>query len=379
MKKLDLNLNDFHNYIKDKKLLCFGAGKHGRRMLDIMHNYEKLNDLVGFIDNNPEKWGKTFEYEGFSIPIFSIEDAFENYDENVVTVITCLDYMKIAKQLEDFEANIEEKERKKERTYISLVEVGLNQLACSDYPAVIKQYNEPVIPKKIHYCWFGKGEKSDLLKQNIENWKKLCPDYEIIEWNETNYDVTKNNYMRQAYEKKIWGFVPDYARLDIIYNHGGIYLDTDVDMIKRPDDLLYQDCFATSNETLMMTLGAGFGAHPGCEIIKELRDYYDNASFLKPDGTIDDTACMMHNYAVLKNYGYQLNDTLQNIKGMNIYPMIFQSTCAYLQILKISEKSYFCHYGTNTWLKQNIHDIKAEISKQFKISENSGFIKYNVK
>lgn len=371
MKKLDLNLNDFHNYIKDKKILCFGAGKHGRRMLDIMHNYEKLNDLVGFIDNSPEKWGKTFEYEGFSIPIFSIDEALNIVDKNFVIVITCLDFMNVAKQLNEYKElqNID---------CISLVEVGLQQLISSDYPAVIKQYDKPVIPKKIHYCWFGKGEKPDLVKRNIEKWKKLCPDYEIIEWNESNYDVTKNEYMKQAYEKGVWGFVPDYARLDIIYTHGGIYLDTDVDMIKRPDDLLYQDCFSTFDSTLMMAAGAGLGARPGCEVIKELRDYYDNVSFFKADGTVDDTACMMHNYAVLKNYGYKLNDTLQAVKGMNIYPMIFQGTCSYLCLMRVTEKTYFCHYGTNTWLEKKHSLTKKENAKNFISHEENGLVKYNL-
>ena len=92
-----------------------------------------------------------------------------------------------------------------------------------------------MIPKKIHYCWVGGAPKPESVLVCINSWKKYCPDYEIIEWNETNYDFTKNKYMQQAYENKKWGFVPDYARLDIIYEHGGIYLDTDVEIIKSFD------------------------------------------------------------------------------------------------------------------------------------------------
>ena len=88
------------------------------------------------------------------------------------------------------------------------------------------------IPKIIHYCWVGNSEKPKSVLKCIESWKKFCPGYEIKEWNESNYDFSKNEYMRQAYEAKKWGFVPDYARLDIIYNYGGIYLDTDVEIIK---------------------------------------------------------------------------------------------------------------------------------------------------
>ena len=95
-----------------------------------------------------------------------------------------------------------------------------------------------MIPKKIHYCWFGGAPKSKLAKKCIKSWKRKCPDYEIIEWNESNYDVTKIPFMKEAYDAKKWGFVPDYARLDIIYNNGGIYLDTDVEIVKSLDDLL---------------------------------------------------------------------------------------------------------------------------------------------
>ena len=94
-----------------------------------------------------------------------------------------------------------------------------------------------MIPKKIHYCWFGGNPMPEKDKKCIESWKRYCPDYEIIRWDESNYDVSKNRYMKEAYEEKKWGFVPDYARLDIIYNEGGIYLDTDVELVKNLDDL----------------------------------------------------------------------------------------------------------------------------------------------
>lgn len=371
MKNLQLNVSEFQAFVENKKIICFGAGKQGRRILDIMHNYGKLNDLLGFIDNNPQKWGTNFEYDGFSIPIFSIDNALDMIDEKTILLITCVEYTNVVNQLEAYD-------KFKEIEYISLTDISLNQFLVSDYDAVIKQYDEPVIPKKIHYCWFGKGEKPDLIKRNIEKWKQLCPDYEIIEWNESNYDFTKNQYMKQAYEKKKWAFVSDYARLDIIYNHGGIYIDTDVDMFKRPDELLYQDCFSTFDNTLTMATGAGLGARPRMEIIKEMRDYYDNVSFLKPDGTIDDTSCIMYNYAVLKKYGYKLNDKLQTVQGINIYPMIFQGTCSCLYLMKITPKTFWAHYATNTWLGNDMQKIRGENAENFQIDKKTGLIKYSL-
>ena len=89
-----------------------------------------------------------------------------------------------------------------------------------------------MIPKKIHYCWFGGNPLSEGAKKYIETWKKYCPDYEIIEWNENNFDVTQNQYCKEAYEAKKWAFVSDYARFWILYKYGGIYFDTDVEVIK---------------------------------------------------------------------------------------------------------------------------------------------------
>ena len=97
------------------------------------------------------------------------------------------------------------------------------------------------IPKKIHYCWFGRNEIPEKTLRCIESWKKYCPDYEIIQWNEDNYDINKIPYMKDAYKEKKWAFVSDYARLDVIYQYGGIYLDTDVELVNSLDDLLEYD------------------------------------------------------------------------------------------------------------------------------------------
>ena len=95
-----------------------------------------------------------------------------------------------------------------------------------------------MIPKKIHYCWFGRGEKSKKIKKCIESWRKYCPDYEIVEWNEDNFDVYQNAYTKYCYDNKKYAFLSDYARLLIVYFEGGIYYDTDVEVIKPINDLL---------------------------------------------------------------------------------------------------------------------------------------------
>ena len=118
-----------------------------------------------------------------------------------------------------------------------------------------------MIPKIIHYCWFGYGPKPKLAEKCIRSWKKYCPDYQIIEWNENNFDISACPlYVRQAYEARKWAFVTDYVRLKVIYENGGIYMDTDVELKKNLDNLLpYNAYFGFENYWVIAT-GLGFGA-----------------------------------------------------------------------------------------------------------------------
>ena len=117
-----------------------------------------------------------------------------------------------------------------------------------------------MIPKKIHYCWFGGAEKPKLAQKCIASWKKLCPDYEFIEWNENSFDVDQYAYTKYCYGAKKWAFLSDFVRLIAVYENGGIYFDTDVELVKQPDDLLnYEAFFGFENDDFVAT-GLGFGA-----------------------------------------------------------------------------------------------------------------------
>lgn len=137
-----------------------------------------------------------------------------------------------------------------------------------------------MIPKIIHFCWFGGKKIPKEYKRYIASWKRYCPDYKIYCWTEKKYNIRKNKFMEEAYKNKKWGFVPDYARLDIIYHYGGIYLDTDVEVLRNLDDLLENKMFAGLEKGNSVALGLGFGAEKGHPFIKELRDRYNNMEFV---------------------------------------------------------------------------------------------------
>ena len=177
-----------------------------------------------------------------------------------------------------------------------------------------------MIPKKIHYCWFGGNPIPDKEKRCIESWKKFCPDYEIIEWNETNYNLQANRYMADAYKEKKWGFVPDYARFDIIYNHGGFYLDTDVELVKSLDELLDNQAYMGFEGGIWVNGGIGFGAEAGDTTIKKLRDMYDEKSFYKEDGSLNLTPSPHYITEMLVSMGLKRNDKMQKVETLMIYP-----------------------------------------------------------
>lgn len=211
-----------------------------------------------------------------------------------------------------------------------------------------------MIPKIIHYCWFGGAPKSELMMQCIESWKKYCPDYEIKEWNEDNYDLSANLYIQQAYEAKRWAFVTDYARLDIIYQHGGIYLDTDVEIIRSLDPLLEHRAFAgmenVSGKEFSINTGLGFGAEAGFEIIGIWRGMYDHLSFLREDGSMDLLTTPARTTAYLNTQGFRQEDRIQNIQGMVIYPTEYFSPKQYGSgDICITQNTFSIHHYADSW------------------------------
>ena len=212
-----------------------------------------------------------------------------------------------------------------------------------------------LIPKIIHYCWFG-GKPLDKLGQNcLESWKKFFPDYEIREWNESNFDLTGCKYAEEAYNAKKWAFVSDYARFKILYEYGGVYFDTDVEVIKSFDDILskgnYMGCERNGNS---VAPGLGMATVPNLDIIKEIIDDYEKSSFVKPDGAYDLTTIVERTTKILKKHGLSNADEIQSVADVNIYPPeYFCPINMETGKLTITPNTYSIHRFAGSWEKKS--------------------------
>lgn len=206
-----------------------------------------------------------------------------------------------------------------------------------------------MIPKIIHYCWFGRGEKPKLAKKCIASWKKFCPDYEIIGWNEDNFDVNMNAYTKMCYEQRKFAFLSDYVRLIVVNNHGGIYFDTDVEVVKPFDDLLSDTMFIGFETEKYINTGQGFGAEANTDVMKRMIAEYD-AVLTGQNGTI---GCPILNTQALIQLGMCPNGKRQKIDGVTVYPIdYFNPFDDSTGTLHKTDNTYSIHWYGKSWMSK---------------------------
>ena len=221
------------------------------------------------------------------------------------------------------------------------------------------------IPKKIHYCWFGKNKKNSLINHCIDSWKKNLPDYEIIEWNEDNFDICMNQYVKEAYEAKKWAFVSDYVRLYALNREGGIYFDTDVEVFKSFDSFLIHSFFS-GFETYFDTISpitAVMGAEKNNSLVQKLLNEYETISFVNKNGTYNTTTNTSRiSEFLISEYGVNADsDEYQTLKeNIHLYPSSYFCTK--------SEESYSIHHFNGSWMPLKDR-IKVYINKSNNIPD----------
>ena len=222
-----------------------------------------------------------------------------------------------------------------------------------------------MIPKKIHYCWFGNKPLPASAKRCIESWKIFLPDYEIIEWNEKNYDVNFNTYTKQAYEEKKYAFVTDVARLDIIYRYGGIYFDVDVEVVKGYTDVIKNKAFFGLESNGKVATGLGFGAEKNNSFVKELLDDYNDRKFINTDKTLNLVPCPIINSKIFNNYNFKLDNKIETINGITVYPSdYFNPLEVGTGTLKKTKNTHSIHWFAKTWVPKN-KIIISKLTKPF--------------
>lgn len=213
-----------------------------------------------------------------------------------------------------------------------------------------------MIPKTIHYCWFGRNPLPESARKCIASWRKFFPDYEIKEWNEDNFDVNIIPYTREAYEAKKYAFVSDYARFWILYHYGGLYFDTDVEVIKPMDDIIERGPFmgievpTKDGGYPKVAPGLGLGVEPNHDMYQSLLEKYATLRFRKEDGSLNQTTIVSHTTEVLKENNLQPTNEIQEVAGIWIYPAdYFNPLDSLTGKLNLTDNTRSIHWYMNSW------------------------------
>lgn len=349
LKKCDMQT--FSTRCKGKRLACYGIGNEFEKIILNYEGYGWIESISFLIDSSTMKHGQLRKVGEKEFEIIPLECFLQNDLKDVVILITSTMFGEICEKL----SQVRELESVECYLYHFMFAIGEKR------KVQIRQTSKPLIPKTIHYCWFGGGELPELYKRCIESWKYYCPDYKIQKWDETNCDIHETVFTEQAYQAGKLGFVPDYFRLKIIYEYGGIYLDTDVEVLKNLDDLRYNHAFCGRQQPGEVNLGVGFGACRGNELLYRLMERYMVMPFVGEDGKMDETASSIYQTLDLMNEGMRYGNKVQKLQGMTIYPteVLSPKNCITEECC-ISDNSYMSHHYDGSWVDGKLLEGKKK-------------------
>lgn len=334
---INMTIGKFSELYCDKRVICFGAGVFGKVICEMFERQGLCKHIDFFVDNDDAKWNSEISIGNSKFKVFSPEQLTTIDKDNTIIFITSRFWHEIVDQMDSI-------------PYLSNVTCAIYILFKTLSGDNTQEYNnyyleEEIIPKKIHYCWFGGGELPQFALNCIASWKKYCPDYEIIRWDENNYDIDKNDFTREVVREKHFSALSSYARFDIIHQHGGIYFDTDVEVVKNIDCLLHYKAFMGFEVSNYVNSGHGFGGVRGNKLFAENVDIYDHMTFLDESGKFNYIGAPIITTNMLKSHGLILNGNMQNIEGTTIFPSEYFDPA--LQIA--TEKSFSVHKYSSLW------------------------------
>lgn len=230
-----------------------------------------------------------------------------------------------------------------------------------------------MIPKIIHYGWFGGQPLPEIAVRCMESWKRYCGDYETVEWNESNFDVNMARYSKEAAQVGKWAFVADVVRFYALYNYGGIYLDVDVEILKPLDGFLNAGMFIGFESERFINSGQGFGAVKNHYLIKKMMDIYTDLPFIYPDGTLNTTPSPKYTSKIMSDEGFELNNARQTIGDVEVYPKDYFCPKDWLTLeMNVTPNTHSIHHFLASWWteeekKKRDENLKFErMAKRFR-------------
>ena len=332
---------------QNSHVFVYGAGMIGQIVVPYIIDTYQLYDYVDcYVDMDARKTGKsivigTYEYE------IKLPAVLNSIPKNSVILITNSKFDSVLNFLEGI--------------------LALTDVDCYIVPMMQMIEQRPRIPKTIHYCWFGGKEIPDFLKECMESWHRYCPDYKIVRWDEHTFDIDKYEYTRQAAKYSKWGFVTDVARLDILYQYGGIYMDTDVKLLKPLDNLLYQKGFVGVEQWGNINSGGGIGAVPHHKMIQEMLDYRLKFPFVMGDGSFNIETNGLYETTPFVRHGMRIDNTLQIINDMTVYPASVFHPYDYMSCEeKVEDNTVSIHYFYGGWMEESDRENREKTQKRYK-------------
>ena len=213
-----------------------------------------------------------------------------------------------------------------------------------------------MIPKIIHYCWFGGKEMPELMQKCIASWKQHLPDYELHLWNEQNFDLDRFPYAREAYDNKKYAFVSDVARLWALKEYGGIYLDTDVEVLRPLDDFLHLPAFMGYEDGKLLNPAMGIigSVSQGVWVTDMLAYYNQDRHFVKPDGSLDITTIPIIITRLMQAEGFVCDGTYRVYKGdMHVFPVDYFYPLSSTRVLRCTKNTYCIHHFAGSWREES--------------------------
>ncbi len=355
------SFTDFDTVSRIRKIFFIGAGK---RALSFLEKYDW--DVFCCIDNDIGKQGTYIKAHGKTIPVYDWDYLTHNVGPASVLLITPISYVPLLEKIEsddclkmiDYYLPV----------HMAIMQWDADRIAASNVPFTITKGTVPKIPKIIHYFWFSGDPYPEKVQKCLDSWHKFCPGYEFRKWDLNNYK-TNNQFVQDALQNKDWAHASDFGRCDVVYRYGGIYLDTDVELVKPLDDLLYDTGFFCFESARGVDPGSGFGAEAYNPIIQEICEAYNSIPYKKADDRIWNQADILLIYTTpFVKRGLVLNAQYQNIEGFAFYPPLVLSPYSYMTgLLAPYDRTYGIHHWVSAWITEKqmkvMNERKAFIQK----------------